>query len=122
MWLIDTGVIHAGSISSVHITGSRAIAIPPPAASLYSVHPIPLVPLAQCLTSLGGSLLLRTENAPHSSANQRERLMGFVLQETGDRLANGGLFVDVGLLTLKPEDAKRGLEQYKLPGFLDMLL
>ena len=25
---------------------------------------------------------------------------------------NGGLFVDTGLLTLKPEDAKRGLDQY----------
>ena len=26
---------------------------------------------------------------------------------------NGGLFIDVGLLTLKPEDAKRGLAQYQ---------
>jgi hypothetical protein len=26
---------------------------------------------------------------------------------------NGGLLVDTGLLTLKPEDAKRGLEQYQ---------
>lgn len=26
---------------------------------------------------------------------------------------NGGLFVDTGLLTLKPDDAKRGLEQYQ---------
>ncbi|TKA24594.1 hypothetical protein B0A50_06354 [Salinomyces thailandicus] len=27
---------------------------------------------------------------------------------------NGGLLVDTGLLTLKPEDAKRGLEQYQM--------
>ncbi|KAI7289583.1 hypothetical protein KC352_g3668 [Hortaea werneckii] len=27
---------------------------------------------------------------------------------------NGGLFVDTGLLTLKPEDAKRGLAQYQM--------
>lgn len=26
---------------------------------------------------------------------------------------NGGLFIDTGLLTLKPEDAKRGLAQYQ---------
>lgn len=26
---------------------------------------------------------------------------------------NGGLLIDTGLLTLKPEDAKRGLEQYQ---------
>jgi hypothetical protein len=26
---------------------------------------------------------------------------------------NGGLFVDTGLLTLKPDDAKRGLDQYQ---------
>lgn len=42
------------------------------------------------------------------------RFVGVELMTGLPEYRNGGLLVDTGLLTLKPDDAKRGLEQYQM--------
>lgn len=41
------------------------------------------------------------------------RFAGIELMTGLAEYRNGGLFIDTGLITLKPDDARRGLEQYQ---------
>ncbi|EMC94263.1 hypothetical protein BAUCODRAFT_124976 [Baudoinia panamericana UAMH 10762] len=82
-----------------------------PCASMPShpTHPwesiVPFHKLTQWLTY---SLMVPMEKLANVHFVGKELMTGL------PEYRNGGLLIDTGLLTLKPEDAKRGLEQYQM--------